>query len=71
MLCYFLQITADHVILALGVKPNCDIAKSSDLEVDEKMGGFLVNSELAARTNLYVVCIKYFFSSYIQILIEV
>lgn len=48
---------ADKVVVAVGVEPNTSIAKSSGLEVDNVIGGFLVNSEMEARSNLYIVSI--------------
>lgn len=50
-------ILCDHVVLAVGSEPNISLAKDSGLEVDTVNGGYLVNAELAARKNLYVVCI--------------
>ena len=41
--------------MAVGLKPNTDLASSAHLELDEKRGGFLVNSELEARSNVWVV----------------
>ena len=49
-------ILCDHVVLAVGSEPNVSLAKESMLEVDAVHGGYLVNAELAARKNLYVVC---------------
>lgn len=43
----------DYVIVAVGSESNTDLAETSGLEVDPELGGFLVNSELAARTDLY------------------
>lgn len=51
------KINADHVIVAVGVEANTQLAKSSELEVDPELGGFLVNAELEARSNLFVVSI--------------
>lgn len=48
-------IFCDHVVLAVGSEPNISLAKESGLEVDTVHGGYLVNAELAARNNLYVV----------------
>ncbi|XP_044737595.1 apoptosis-inducing factor 1, mitochondrial isoform X2 [Chrysoperla carnea] len=48
------KINVDHVILAVGVEPNTDLANVSNLEVDPEVGGFVVNAELEARSNLYV-----------------
>ncbi|XP_021940582.1 apoptosis-inducing factor 1, mitochondrial isoform X2 [Zootermopsis nevadensis] len=47
------KIKADHVIVAVGAYPNTDLARSSDLELDEEHGGFLVNAELMARTDIW------------------
>ncbi|XP_046665597.1 apoptosis-inducing factor 1, mitochondrial [Homalodisca vitripennis] len=48
------QVEADHVIVAVGVEPNTQLANTSGLEVDPEVGGFLVNAELEARSNLYI-----------------
>lgn len=48
------KLYADNVIVTVGVEPNTDIAEKSDLEVDPELGGFLVNTELQARTDLYI-----------------
>jgi programmed cell death 8 (apoptosis-inducing factor) len=48
------SILVDHVIVAIGSKPNTDLGKNSDLEVDSKLGGFVVNAELEARRHLFV-----------------
>lgn len=42
------------MVIAVGVQPNTDLATSSNLEIDPKIGGFLVNAELEARSNLWV-----------------
>lgn len=47
------SVQADHVVVAVGVKPNTDLAGPSGLEVDGKIGGFLVNAELMARSNVW------------------
>lgn len=52
------QVKADQVIVAVGVEPNTQLAEASDLEIDKEEGGFVVNAELEARTNLYSVSIK-------------
>lgn len=52
---YRAQISVDHVVVAVGSEANTDLAESSGLEVHSELGGFLVNSELAARTDLYAV----------------
>lgn len=33
-----------------------ELAKSAGLEVDSDFGGYRVNSELQARSNIWVVC---------------
>lgn len=43
------------MVVAVGVEPNTELAETSALEVDKAIGGFVANSELEARTNLYVV----------------
>merc|ERR1719378_549586 len=47
-------IQTDHIVIAVGVEPDLSLAKESKLEVDPIHGGFKVNAELEARTNLYV-----------------
>lgn len=52
-----LQIKADHIVVAVGLEPNVDLAETSGLEIDPEHGGFRVDSELRARTDLWVVSI--------------
>lgn len=47
-------IETDYIVCAIGLEPDVDLARSSKLEVDERTGGFLVNSELEARSNVWV-----------------
>ncbi|KZC15042.1 Putative apoptosis-inducing factor 1, mitochondrial [Dufourea novaeangliae] len=47
-------VYADQVIVAVGVEPNTELATVSHLETDPDIGGFLVNAELEARSNLWV-----------------
>ena len=47
-------IKADHVVVAVGIEANTDLAKSAGLEIDPNQGGFLVNAELQARHNVWV-----------------
>ena len=42
-------------MVAIGLDPNVELAKTAGLEVDSKEGGFLVNAELEARRNVWVV----------------
>ncbi|CAF2635583.1 unnamed protein product [Rotaria sp. Silwood2] len=44
----------DHVVVAVGIEPNADLAKSAGLEIDSDQGGFLVNAELQARHNVWI-----------------
>ncbi|XP_063859566.1 apoptosis-inducing factor 1, mitochondrial-like [Scylla paramamosain] len=48
------EIVTDHVVVAVGLEPNVELAYSSGLEVDNDHGGFRVNAELEARSNLWV-----------------
>lgn len=45
----------DHIVAAVGLEPNVELAKSAGLEVDSDFGGFRVNAELQARSNIWVV----------------
>ncbi|XP_052896087.1 apoptosis-inducing factor 1, mitochondrial [Anopheles moucheti] len=47
-------LLVDRVIVAVGSEPNTDLAKTSALEVDSQNGGFLVDAELRARSNVFV-----------------
>ena len=53
--CLIWQVSANKVIVAVGVDPNTELAEKSGLEVEPELGGFLVNAELEARSNLYAV----------------
>ena len=46
---------ADHVVIAVGIEPNTELSDSSRLEVDSVYGGFRVNAELQACTDVWVV----------------
>ncbi|XP_069002879.1 apoptosis-inducing factor 1, mitochondrial isoform X2 [Embiotoca jacksoni] len=48
------SVTTDHIVAAVGLEPNVDLAKSAGLEVDSDFGGFRVNAELQARSNIWV-----------------
>lgn len=48
------SLLVDHVIVAIGSKPDVKLAEESGLEVDDKYGGYLVNAELEARRHLFV-----------------
>jgi programmed cell death 8 (apoptosis-inducing factor) len=49
------QINAEHVIVAVGIEPNVDLAQDSGLELDSQNGGFRVDAELRACTDVWVV----------------
>lgn len=49
------SLLVDHVIVAVGSRPDVRLAEASGLEVDSKHGGYLVNAELEARRHLFVV----------------
>lgn len=38
----------------MGVDANTSLAESSNLEVERDIGGYLVNAELEARSNLWI-----------------
>ena len=42
-------------MVAVGLQPNDDIAKRSDLEIDSVRGGVMVNPELEAKPDIWVV----------------
>lgn len=48
------QVKTDHIVAAVGLEPNVDLAKSAGLEVDSDFGGYRVNAELQARANIWV-----------------
>ncbi|XP_069070092.1 apoptosis-inducing factor 1, mitochondrial isoform X2 [Pleurodeles waltl] len=48
------KVETDHLIAAVGLEPNVELAKSAGLEVDSDFGGFRVNAELQARSNIWV-----------------
>lgn len=48
----------DHVVVAVGLEPDTRLATSlSGLEVDNQVGGYRVNSELQACSEVWVVSI--------------
>jgi len=48
------ELETDHVVVAVGIQPDVSLAVSSGLEVDDTSGGFRVNAELMARSDLWV-----------------
>lgn len=51
----FPQVETDHIVAAVGLEPNVELAKTGGLEIDSDFGGFRVNAELQARSNIWVV----------------
>ena len=43
------------MIVAVGLEPNVELSSGAGLEVDPVLGGFHVNSELEAKSNIWVV----------------
>ncbi|KAK6168361.1 hypothetical protein SNE40_020912 [Patella caerulea] len=48
------ELSVDQVVVAVGLEPNVELAETSGLELDDVRGGFRVNAELEARSNLWV-----------------
>ncbi|XP_040178739.1 apoptosis-inducing factor 1, mitochondrial isoform X4 [Rana temporaria] len=48
------QLQTDHIVAAVGLEPNTELAKSGGLELDGDFGGYRVNAELQARNNVWV-----------------
>ncbi|XP_041498143.1 apoptosis-inducing factor 1, mitochondrial isoform X1 [Microtus oregoni] len=48
------KVETDHIVTAVGLEPNVELAKSGGLEIDSDFGGFRVNAELQARSNIWV-----------------
>lgn len=48
------KVEASHVIICAGIEPNTELASSAGLEIDPDLGGFRVNSELQARSDIWV-----------------
>jgi programmed cell death 8 (apoptosis-inducing factor) len=47
-------LLADHVIVAVGLDANVQLAAKSGFEIDPNLGGYLVNAELQARNSIWV-----------------
>ena len=50
-----LQVLTDHIVVAVGLNIDTGLADSAGIEVDETHGGYRVNAELQARSNIWVV----------------
>jgi programmed cell death 8 (apoptosis-inducing factor) len=46
-------IVADHVVVAVGLDPNVQLASKSGFETDPILGGYVVNAELQARHGVW------------------
>ncbi len=49
------QFEADHVVVAVGLEPNTQLSKSARLETDPLLGGYRVNAELQACSDVWAV----------------
>ncbi|XP_046694990.1 apoptosis-inducing factor 1, mitochondrial isoform X6 [Silurus meridionalis] len=47
-------VKTDHIVAAVGLEPSVDLAESAGLEIDSDFGGYRVNAELQARSNIWV-----------------
>ena len=47
-------LLADHVVVAVGLEANVQLAKKSGFEIDPNLGGYVVNAELQARNSIWV-----------------
>jgi len=47
-------LLADHVVVSVGLDPNVQLGSKSGFEIDEKLGGYVVNAELQARNSIWV-----------------
>jgi len=47
-------VKADHVLVAVGIQPNTELAEKAGLELCKERGGIVVNSELEARRDVWV-----------------
>eukprot|EP00794_Sanderia_malayensis_P010892 gene10892-12048_t len=48
------QISTGHVVVCVGIEPNTELALTAGLEVDKDFGGFRVNSELQAKSDIWI-----------------
>ena len=52
------QLKVDQVLVAVGLQPNTSLAGPAGLEVDPTFGGYRVNSELQACSDVWVVSVS-------------
>merc|ERR1712150_102076 len=48
------KLDTDHIVVAVGIEPETNLAEKSGLEIDNTLGGFKVNEELEAKSNIWV-----------------
>jgi len=48
------ELLTDHVVMSVGLDVDTSLSLSGGLEVDDKLGGYRVNAELQARSNVWV-----------------
>jgi programmed cell death 8 (apoptosis-inducing factor) len=46
-------LVTDHVVVAVGLDPNVQLASKSGFEIDPNLGGYVVNAELQARHGVW------------------
>nr|ATZ76822.1 apoptosis inducing factor [Sinohyriopsis schlegelii] len=49
-----ITLKTDYIVVAVGLEPNTELAKTSGLEIDDIHGGYRVNAEMEARSNIWV-----------------
>ena len=56
MVCFiFLQLKVDHVVVAVGLTPNVDLAESSGLPLDKVNGGFITDPQMKVCDSIWAV----------------
>ena len=48
------ELSVDHIVVAVGIAPSTELASESGLELDTEHGGFRVDAELRARSDVWV-----------------
>ncbi|KFD66360.1 hypothetical protein M514_05759, partial [Trichuris suis] len=56
------KLRTDHVVMAIGVEPNVELAKKSGLQLDETNGGIICDIELNCAPDVYAAgdCCSYY-----------
>jgi programmed cell death 8 (apoptosis-inducing factor) len=47
------ELKVDHVLVAIGIEPNVDLAERAGLEIDQERGGILTTAELQVRADVF------------------